>query len=88
MKITLLYYTSVWAVVSTLMVYVVRQFHFGPVKVCMYFICVTDTSSGYMYCCSAVLYIYFFVFFRVVPVGHGKEMLVNLSFVSLARVLL
>lgn len=32
-KITLLYYTSVWAVVSTLMVYVARQFHFGPVKV-------------------------------------------------------
>ena len=35
-KITLLYYTSVWAVVSTLMVYVARQFHFGPVKVCMW----------------------------------------------------
>lgn len=32
-KITLLYYTSVWAVVSTLMVYVARQFQFGPVKV-------------------------------------------------------
>lgn len=32
-KITLLYYTSVWAVVSTLMVYVARQFNFGPVKV-------------------------------------------------------
>ncbi|CAN0001640.1 unnamed protein product [Ectocarpus sp. 4 AP-2014] len=32
-KITLLYYTSVWAVVSTLMVYVARQFQFGPVKI-------------------------------------------------------
>lgn len=32
-KITLLYYTSVWAVVSTLMVYVARQFHFNLVKV-------------------------------------------------------
>ncbi|CAM9248142.1 unnamed protein product [Discosporangium mesarthrocarpum] len=31
--IVFLYYTSVWAVVSTLMVYVVRQFSFGPVMV-------------------------------------------------------
>lgn len=31
--ITLLYYTSVWAVVSTLMVYVARQFNFGQLKV-------------------------------------------------------
>ncbi|CAN0013941.1 unnamed protein product, partial [Ascophyllum nodosum] len=32
-KITLLYYTSVWAVVSTLMVYVAKQFHFSPIKI-------------------------------------------------------
>lgn len=31
--IVFLYYTTVWAIVSTLMVYVTRRLHFGPVTV-------------------------------------------------------